>query len=364
MRRRTFLRGALAGALARTGRPQPAAERPHILLVIASDLAAWMLGCYGNQEIQTPNIDRLAVQGVRFENCFVCTPVSSPSRATLFTGRTPMQHGIQDLPVQPPSFRDEVFLSDILAAHGYLCGYFGRWDMGDEGQAQHGFSPWYVADEADLVLRRAIEFMEQARAKKEPWLAVAAYAESAGTGLDDRVGALVDYLEEKKLSEDTLVVFTSDRGHQQNVSDPDAISMREEVIRVPLLMRWLGQIPPGRVRRELVSTYDFMPSMLDLLRLPLPKGRNLCGRSYWPLATSRALGKWDERVYGYFRSTAMLREPQYKLVLRNEGKGPNELCDLSADSAGHANRIEDRALAHVRQSMTRDLNAWIKKYSR
>ena len=70
--------------------------RPNIVLLLADDLASWMLGCYGNQEIRTPNIDRIAAAGVRFANSFVTSPICSASRATLLTGRTPRQHGIHD----------------------------------------------------------------------------------------------------------------------------------------------------------------------------------------------------------------------------------------------------------------------------
>src|SRR5213075_692753 len=70
-------------------------SRPNILLILADDLPAWALGCHGNKEIKTPNIDLLARGGTRFLNSFVCTPICSPSRATLFTGRLPRQHGIQ-----------------------------------------------------------------------------------------------------------------------------------------------------------------------------------------------------------------------------------------------------------------------------
>jgi arylsulfatase A-like enzyme len=451
-------------------RGQAGGKRPNILLILADDLAAWMTGCYGNEEILTPHIDRLAAQGVRFANSYVCTPICSPSRATLFTGRTPMQHGIADFltpkPVQqppqgqaapPPSFQNEIFLSDILAANGYTCGYSGKWHLGAEERAQHGFHYWYVMTGggaryndpamfsnapggagrevrkvqekgylADLIHQHAIEFIETARKESNPWFAVVSHfnphtpldghpqkyydlyrdaefpgipvepprpnalrerellrdpipnirkTAAATTALDDRVGALLDYLDEKKLSDQTLVVFAGDNGFLLGrhgywskglASDP--INMYEEVMRVPLLLRWLGVIPPGKVRRELVSFYDFLPSILDMLELPLPKGRNLCGRSYWPVATTRALGHWDNRVFGYFRNTAMVRENQYKLVLRNMSpghgaKGPNELWDLEADPAEHSNRIEDRSLGHVRSRLAKDLEAWIKKFS-
>lgn len=150
---------AAAACLTPALRPSPA-RRPNILLIIADDLAAWMLGCYGNRAIRTPNLDRLAAEGVRFENGFVCTPICSPSRATLLTGRIPPQTGIHDFlsgrPVaEPPqgqfappeSFRNETFISDLLAEAGYTCGYSGKWHLGDGDRPQHGYTSWYVQDE-------------------------------------------------------------------------------------------------------------------------------------------------------------------------------------------------------------------------
>src|SRR5579872_3165898 len=88
--RRNFLLGGLAlPALARKERTGP---RPNIVLVVADGLGSWMLGCGGNKEIRTPNIDQLAQAGTRFPSHVVCTPSSSPSLATLLTGRVPRQH--------------------------------------------------------------------------------------------------------------------------------------------------------------------------------------------------------------------------------------------------------------------------------
>jgi len=113
-----------------------------------------------------------------------------------------------------------------------------------------------------------------------------------------------------------------------------------------------------------VSFCDFVPTILEMLGLPpAAKGRNLCGRSYWPLLTTRALGRWENRVFGYFRNTSMVREERYKLVLRNQGKGPNELWDLQTDPAEHQNRIEDGALARVRRRLTREVESWSRRYS-
>lgn len=133
------------------------ASRPNILLILADDLAAWMLGCYGNKEIKTPHMDTLARSGMRFLNSFVCTPICSASRATLFTGRVPRQHGIHDFltdnpidnPPQgqkapPPAFDKEIMLSDLLAAQGYNCGYIGKWHLGHDEQPGHGYSFTYT----------------------------------------------------------------------------------------------------------------------------------------------------------------------------------------------------------------------------
>src|SRR6476661_2534362 len=103
MNRRQFLFSSTAVALSKDAvAKDPPVQRPNILVILADDLAAWMLGCYGNKEIQTPNIDNIARGGLRFTNAFCASPICSPSRATFFTGRLPRQHGIQDFLTDKP----------------------------------------------------------------------------------------------------------------------------------------------------------------------------------------------------------------------------------------------------------------------
>jgi arylsulfatase A-like enzyme len=164
---------------------------------MADDLAAWMLGCYGNKEFKTPNIDNFARGGMRFTNAFCATPICSPSRATFFTGRLPRQHGIHDFltdnpiatPPQgqkdfPESFAKEVMISDLLAQAGYNCGYVGKWHMGNDQKPGHGYGYTYtmiggqrsytdpemslngqmVQEKgylADLMTQRACEFLDK-----------------------------------------------------------------------------------------------------------------------------------------------------------------------------------------------------------
>ena len=71
-------------------------DRPNIVFILSDDQGPWAAGCYGNDEIRTPAIDRLAATGTRFDNFFVASPVCSPSRATYLTGRISSQHGVHD----------------------------------------------------------------------------------------------------------------------------------------------------------------------------------------------------------------------------------------------------------------------------
>ena len=127
------------------------ADRPNIVFVLTDDQGIWAAGCYGNPEIRTPNIDRIAATGVRFANFFVATPVCSPSRATFLTGRISSQHGVHDWirggnvgEDAATYLKDEVAYTDVLAAHGYAVGISGKWHLGDSQLVQHGFDHWFV----------------------------------------------------------------------------------------------------------------------------------------------------------------------------------------------------------------------------
>lgn len=124
---------------------------PNIVFFVADDQGPWALGCAGNNEIRTPNLDRLASEGTRFDNFFCASPVCSPARATLLTGRIPSQHGIHDWLREGNTGADAVeFLAgqtgytDVLTQHGYKCGLSGKWHLGDSFRPQKGYTHWYV----------------------------------------------------------------------------------------------------------------------------------------------------------------------------------------------------------------------------
>jgi arylsulfatase A-like enzyme len=125
------------------------ASGPNIVLILCDDMGAWAMGCAGNPEIQTPNLDRMAAGGMRFTNFFCASPVCSPARASIFTGKIPSQHGVQDW--LDNKIRDgDAYLAghrtyvEALAGDGYTCGISGKWHLGNALEKQLGFSHWYV----------------------------------------------------------------------------------------------------------------------------------------------------------------------------------------------------------------------------
>src|SRR5512141_2361550 len=129
--RRTLLLASAAPLLAQR-RLEP---RPNILLILAESLPAFALGCYGNQEIRTPNLDLLARGGTRFSFHAACSPSPSANRASLLTGLVPHQHGVEEPPAGvPAAFAGATMVSDLLAGAGYHCGYVGLWGLGDDAR--------------------------------------------------------------------------------------------------------------------------------------------------------------------------------------------------------------------------------------
>ncbi|MCU0502574.1 MAG: sulfatase-like hydrolase/transferase [Anaerolineae bacterium] len=128
-------------------------DRPNILFILTDDQGAWALGCAGNSEIRTPNLDRLAATGIRFENFFCVSPVCSPARASILTGRIPSQHGVLDW-LRGGNTTSEGALIEYLAGQpgytealaeaGYTCGISGKWHLGNSHQPQKGFTFWEV----------------------------------------------------------------------------------------------------------------------------------------------------------------------------------------------------------------------------
>lgn len=184
-----------------------AAERPNIVFILTDNHGAWTLGCYGNQDIRTPHIDRLAAQGMRFTRAMSSNPVCSPTRATYLTGLLPSQHGLHSFldnkyMVGPQAYYtlDEFeTLPKILHSEGYVCGLSGKWHLGANLTPQDGFSTWITMPRGstssfyndpiiqdgeikktpkymtDLWTEHAVDFIEQNKANEKPFFLYLAY---------------------------------------------------------------------------------------------------------------------------------------------------------------------------------------------
>ncbi|MFP4381969.1 MAG: sulfatase [Candidatus Sumerlaeia bacterium] len=128
-------------------------DKPNILFILTDDQGAWAMNCAGTKELRTPNLDRLAAEGTRFENFFCASPVCSPARASIITGRIPSQHGVHDFlywsKTVPGANTESIkFLEgqtsyiDILVRNGYSTYLSGKWHLGYAMEPQSGYEDW------------------------------------------------------------------------------------------------------------------------------------------------------------------------------------------------------------------------------
>lgn len=126
-------------------------NKPNIIMIMSDDQGYWAMGAAGNPDIHTPNLDRLCEEGVRFENFFCTSPVCSPARASVLTGKTPSAHGVHDWikggndKESPIEYLDKQrCYTDVLVEQGYNCLLSGKWHLGASFIEQHGFTEWYT----------------------------------------------------------------------------------------------------------------------------------------------------------------------------------------------------------------------------
>jgi arylsulfatase A-like enzyme len=235
MNRRTFLKtvGLAIGGGAMVSRNANAAAPPNVVFIMTDNQGAWTLGCYGNPDIRTPNLDRMAREGMRFTRAFSNNAVCSPTRASYLTGLMPSQHGVHKYIAQSVMLGPKAYgtldefdtLPQILSESGYVCGLSGKWHLGDHTKPQEGFSFWVTKPgghstgfenqeviengethrvamhQTEYWTQRGIEFIEQN--KDRPFFLFLAYNGPYGLGkstLEPPTNRHADYYADKDMA--------------------------------------------------------------------------------------------------------------------------------------------------------------------
>jgi arylsulfatase A len=402
------------------------------------------LGCYGSQYFQTPNIDRLATQGMKFTDAYAACPVCSPTRASILTGKYPARLHLTDwLPgkvdkpdhkVLRPTIRqqlplEETTIAEALRPVGYVSASIGKWHLGGpkftpemqgfhlnvagnhNGSPPSYFSP-YQKDKKSIPLAEgkpgeyltdrltdeALKFIETNKEKPFflylPYYAVhiplqakqaliekyqgitdprglqknpvyAAMIES----VDQNIGRLMEKLDEWKLAENTVVVFTSDNGGvvvpEGGITPTSNYPLRagkgylyEGGIREPLLVRWPGVVKAGSVCSNAVSSVDYFPTLCELAGVQ--STNKVDGVSLVPLL--KQTGRLPAReLYWHYphyanqggRPGGIIRDGDFKLIEWYE-TGAWELYDLKKDQSEKTNVVHAHWEKAVQMQMKLD----------
>jgi arylsulfatase len=308
---------------------------PNVIFILCDDLGYGDLGAYGSR-IRTPNLDRMASEGVRFTNFCAADPVCSPSRAALLTGRYPTRVGVPKVlfPQDTDGLSlDEKTLANLLKDRGYRTMCIGKWHLGRPAQylpTARGFDSYfgipYSNDMTPRVLLRNTEVVEQtadletlterytAEARRfieesksgpfflymphtYPHIPLGASKRFRGKSplglygdvveeVDWSVGEVLATLKRNGLDRETIVMFSSDNGPWYQGS-PGKLRGRKNTtyeggVREPFLARWTGQIPAGKVVNGLASMMDVVPTVAKLTGAALPS-KPLDGIDIWPM---------------------------------------------------------------------------------
>ena len=400
--------------------------KPNIIIIYVDDLGCGDLGCYGSTLHRTPNIDRMAADGVRFTSFYSAAPVGTPARAALLTGcyaqrvdmhidskREAVFAPVSDKGLNP----DETTVAEMLKRLGYRTALIGKWHLGDQRRfmpLNHGFdyffgipyshnmvyrkrrpyrpplplvendsvieAPLEVADLTGLFAEKALEFIRVNRKRRfflylaHPMVQVPLssgkrFARRSNNGpygdaveeIDYWVGEIIGALHKYALDRRTLIIFSSDNGACKYIHGSSALTSHsnkpfsgwkgetlEGGMRVPMIMRWKGVIPPGKETSELASIMDILPTIAAITAAKLPKNK-IDGKNIFPLMTETGAKSPTKVFYYYLRDQLQcVRKGRWKLHLslrkkyRHRGRSsakdtPLKLYDLDNDPAEQFN---------------------------
>lgn len=361
--RRFFLKSAAIGAAA-AAMPTlikcSESVRPNVVFIIGDDISWNDLGCYGHPTIRTPNIDRLASEGVRFTNAFLTASSCSPSRCSIIAGRYPHNTGAAELHTPLPA--DQIPFPLRLKENGYYCAQGGKWHMGpDAKRAFDDVRDKWGADDPGaegewLPLLRD-------RPKNKPffmWLAsidahrgwddkiflprhdpqnaqVPKYlADAAPTRadlsryydeiarLDYHVGKVEEELEKQGVADNTIIIFTADNGRP---FPRCKTRVYDSGMKTPFIIKWPnGLKKSGAVSTSLISTVDIAPTILQLCGVDV--GSSFQGKSFaallkHPHQPFRSYVFSEHNWHDHEALERMVRSDNYLYVLNERPQFPN-----------------------------------------
>ena len=345
-------------------------NNPNIIFILADDLGYGDLSSYGSKTIETINIDKLADDGVKLTSYYAAQPVCSASRAAILTGVYPNRIGIYNAfgPTSDSGIsHNEYTLAEMLKDNGYKTGIFGKWHLGSMKEffpTNHGFDEFYgilysndmwrwhpeypegypqdlllyrnenalkeIIDQSNLtkdITSESIDFIE--KNKDSPFFLYIAHPQPhvplfvsedfedlTGNGLyadviteiDYSVGRVLDKIEESGLTENTIVVFTSDNGpwlSYGNHSGSSGIFREgkgttwEGGVRVPSIIKFPNGLKPNEID-EPIMAIDWMPTFANITSSKLSQNK-IDGKDIWPLLSGEVDQSPHEKLYFYYR---------------------------------------------------------------
>lgn len=353
-------------------------QKPNIVYIFADDLGYGDLSCYGAKDINTPNIDQIAKQGIKFTEFYSASSVCSPSRAALLTGRYPQRMGINTV-FFPESFTGipdtEITIPEILKEKGYATGIVGKWHLGHHSKylpLQHGFDEYfgipYSNDMESVVYMRGNE-VESYKVKQQyitktytkeaqkfitknkdnsfflyiahsmPHVPLYASEEFIGTSkrglygdvvqeLDWSVGQILKSLREHGILENTLVIFSSDNGPWLAMKEDggSAGDLREGKtftfdggMKVPTVAMWRNRIPQGIINTEVASQMDWFPTIAKITGSSIPKDLVIDGLDISKVLTDKGNRKNSDLLFFDGKQLQGYRSGQWKVKLPYRG---------------------------------------------
>jgi len=387
MKRRKFLRagglGSLAmvlggGSLSGMSFGKKNKSKPNMIIMFIDDLGYGDIEGFGNKNLpyKTPNIKRLADEGMKCTEFYVPTPYCAPSRATILTGRYPFRHGMMQNPAPDQGLNfglssDEIMIPEMLKTEGYVSSCIGKWHLGHTSEflpRKQGFDEYYgilysndmrpvqivenekvaeypviMSDVTKNYTKRSLDFIEKNSKSDTPFFLYLAHAmphkplaaseefytpetpddlyHDVIRELDWSVGKIMNKLKELNIDEETLVIFLSDNGPWFGGDSGGLRGMKARTwdggLKVPFIARYPKKIPKGNVSDSLLGSIDVFPTLMHLADVELPQDRIIDGQNIWPLLTGKNKKSPHGAILGMQGlELKFIRSGQWKLHVR------------------------------------------------